>query len=152
MSKSGLLFEQKINLEKIEKIDYLYLKKKKFNNLMNLKYHIPKENLYREPDAVFINEKLKIIYIIEIKFQKVEGSVDTKLWASVAIRDIYIKNLTGFIIRYSLCVNNYFKNKFIQEKKFIDLNEYLEQNNIKIFYGDDENCLDKIKEWISIIY
>jgi len=36
-----------------------------------------------------------------------------------------------------------------KDKKYIILKRILEENNIKVFYGDDENYYDKLDYWIA---
>lgn len=55
-----------------------------------------------------------------------------------------------FIIEYSLCVNNFLKNKLISnDNKYLILNIILKENNINIFFGDDNNYIQKINDWIN---
>jgi hypothetical protein len=146
----GHLFEKKTKINKKLPKSIKMCEKREFNKLMFLDYGIPKMNLYREPDIAFIDTKKNSIKILEKKFQTVEGSADTKLWAGVAIRDIYKKNLWGFDeVDYAFCLSNYFKKKFDKEKKYQDLYNYLNDNNVKIFFGDDKEYQNKILKWIK---
>ena len=47
-------------------------------------------------------------------------------------------NNKQFIISYALCINNHLKEKFESKGiKYINIKKILLENNIKLFYGDD---------------
>lgn len=147
-TKTGLLFEKFLNLKTLRVPKHIKVcKKKEFNRILITEYGIPKENLYREPDVAFIDYSNMKIFIIEQKYQQVRGSVDTKLWSSVAFKEIYQKNIYYFNIEYGLYLSSFFINKFENEKKYKDLLEYLTKNKIKIFFEDDKNT--EILKWIK---
>ncbi len=77
------------------------------------KYNI---DLFRICGEAYIIETNKniTIKIIEKKYQEVEGSVETKLWASPSLKREYELVLgIDFDIEYIFCLNKYFKNKFL---------------------------------------
>ena len=101
----------------------------------------------RIPDESFIikNGKNIIINIFEKKYQKVNGSVETKLWASPSLKreyelyftdklSSYFENIT---ITYTLCLSDYFKKRFESEnEKYRLLSKILSEANIKFYYND----------------
>jgi hypothetical protein len=110
----------------------------------------------REPDEAYIikknNDKKIYIKIIEKKEQNVEGSVENKLWCAPSFKREYQLLLgQNFIIDYSFVLSNFFKNKFNDKNntKYITLDKILKENNIKYFFGDDEDYFDKIYEYIN---
>lgn len=81
---------------------------------------------------VILMKKKKNIFIIEKKFQQVNGSVcekiqtaDFKIWQ-------YSRTFPQYNIEYIYCLSNWFKNNCKAEL------EYLEFKNIPVFFGDDE--------------
>ena len=117
------------------------------------KYNI---DVYRKPDEAFIIEAFiiedstkdkVIIKIIEKKNQNVEGSVETKLYASPSLKREYqlMFKDTKYIIEYILCVNTFLYDKInSNHPKYINLNIILSENNIPIFNGNDDNYFVKI--------
>lgn len=79
-----------------------------------------------------------------------EGSVENKLWAGISFKrehELVLGN--GFEIIYGFCVNNFLKSRLLSDKqKYIILNVILDENNIKVLYGDDENYFDTLNVWI----
>jgi hypothetical protein len=54
-----------------------------------------------------------------------------------------------FIIEYAFCLSKFLEDKFESKQiKYINLNKILNEDNVKIFYGDNINYFDKIHEWI----
>lgn len=123
------------------------------NNLkiyMKIKYNI---NLFRFPDEAYVIEFIngkKIVIIIEKKEQNIEGSVETKLWSGPSLKREYEIILGDtFQVYYCFCVNNFFKKKFTSNKtKYNILKTILNENNINILYGDDEDYFKKLKLWL----
>ena len=122
-----------------------------FKIYMKNKYNI---DIFRYPDEAYIieyNTGRTIIKILEKKEQNVEGSVETKLWASPSLKREYELILGNkFEMSYGLCVNKFLQNKFNSNiKKYILLNEILNEHNIIVLFGDDNNYFDKCNEWIN---
>ena len=118
---------------------------------MKNKYNI---DLFRCPDEAFIieyNSGKKVIYILEKKEQNVEGSVETKLWSGPSLKRKYELVLgEDFEVFYGFCVNNFLKTKFISKnQKYIILNKILNENNIKVLFGDDENYFETFDMWFN---
>jgi hypothetical protein len=61
-------------------------------------------------------------------------------------------NAVKFIVEYAFCISKFLQNKFEStDNKYIIIKEILEEDNIKIFYGDDSDYFDKILLWINDI-
>ncbi len=113
--------------------------------------------LFRCPDEAYIieyNENPKIIIkILEKKEQNVPGSVETKLWASPSLKREYELVLGDkFKIYYGLCVNSYLENMFLSistNKKYKILSTILNENDIDVLFGDNEDYFTKIDLWIK---
>ncbi len=128
-----------------------------FKKYMKDKYQI--NNFDRYPDEAYVidyhNGKKIIIKILEKKAQNVEGSVETKLWASPALKreyEIKLKKnkLEHFEVSYGLCLSNFLKEKMTSnEEKYEILNEILNENNIDILFGDDDNYFNTLDMWIN---
>lgn len=115
------------------------------------KYNI---EIFRCPDEAYIieyNTGKKIIKILEKKAQKVDGSVETKMWASPSLKREYELVLgSDFEVHYALCVSEFLQKKLISsEKKFTVLNTIFNENNIAVLFGDDENYFETIDNWVN---
>jgi hypothetical protein len=118
---------------------------------MKNKYNI---ELCRCPDEAYIIEYTngrKVIKILEKKEQKVEGSVETKLWAGPSLKREYELVLGAeFEVFYGFCVSEFLKNKLISDKKkYTILNTILNENNIAVLFGDDENYFETFDTWFN---
>lgn len=122
-----------------------------FKSYMKHKYAI---DVFRCPDEAYIIEYSNgnhVIKILEKKEQNVSGSVETKLWASPALKREYEKVLGDkFEVSYCLCVNSYLQNLLeSSNKKYVILNEILRENKIDVLYGDDDNYNEMFDRWIE---
>ncbi len=111
-------------------------------------------DLFRCPDEAYIieyNNGRRVIKILEKKEQHVDGSVETKLWAGASLKREYEMILgEGFEVIYGYCVNDFLKRKIKSiDKKYVILNKILEENNIEILYGDDDNYFETLDKWIN---
>ena len=51
---------------------------------------------------------------------------------------------------YLFCISKYLQDKLESNKiKYTIMKELMLEDNIKIFYGDDDNYLDIVYEWIN---
>jgi len=115
------------------------------------KYNI---EIIRKPDEAYIIEYtngVKVIKILEKKEQNVEGSVETKLWAGLALKREYELVLgIEFKVVYGFCVSKFLQNKFVSgDKKYMILNQILQENNIAVLFGEDENYFQTLDDWIG---
>ena len=125
------------------------IKQQDFINYMKIKYNITS---HRKPDEAYIIEydDKKILLILEKKNQNVNGSVDIKLWASPSLKREYELTFENFEVQYCLCVSDYLKNKIIQKKNnYKFLVDILNESNINILYGDDNNYFESLDIWID---
>jgi hypothetical protein len=118
---------------------------------MKNKYNI---DLFRCPDEAYIIEYTsgrKVIKILEKKEQNVEGSVETKLWSGPSLKREYELVLGAeFEVFYGFCVNEFLKKKLISnEKKYTILNTILNETNIAVLFGDDENYFETFETWFN---
>jgi hypothetical protein len=118
---------------------------------MKNKYNI---EMFRCPDEAYIIEYTtgkKVIKILEKKEQNVEGSVETKLWSGPSLKREYELVLgSEFEVFYGFCISAFLKNKLISnEKKYVILNTILDENNIAVLFGDDENYFEILDVWFN---
>lgn len=118
---------------------------------MKNKYNI---ELFRCPDEAYIIEYTngrKVIKILEKKEQNVEGSVETKLWSGPSLKREYELILgPEFEVYYGFCVSDFLKNKLTSiQKKYTILNTILNENNISVLFGDDDNYFETLDEWFN---
>jgi hypothetical protein len=137
----------------------IFLLQSGLKTYMKKKYNI---DLFRCPDEAYIIEfhnngngndfqKKNIIKILEKKEQRVDGSVETKLWSGPSLKREYELVLgEGFEVFYGFCVNGFLKNKLVSfEKKYTILKTILNENNIEVLFGDDENYFETLDRWID---
>ena len=118
---------------------------------MKNKYKI---QLFRCPDEAYIieyNTGKKVIKILEKKEQNVNGSVETKLWASPSLKREYELVLGNeFEVHYCLCVSEFLQNLLVSNsKKYLVLNEILSENKIDILFGDEHIYFTLLYNWIT---
>jgi len=118
---------------------------------MKNKYNI---DLFRCPDEAYIIEYKtgkKVIKILEKKEQNVNGSVETKLWASPSLKREYELVLGNeFDVHYCLCVSKFLQNLLVSNsKKYLVLNKILSEQKIDILFGDDETYFEKFDIWFN---
>ena len=94
-----------------------------------MNHSIYKAHGCKKPDECFIELKKKIIFIIEKKFQEVNGSVCEKIQTAPFKRWQYSRTFPGFTVIYIYCLSNWFKENCKAEL------EYLDYNNCPVFYG-----------------
>lgn len=109
--------------------------------------------LCRWPDECYLTvykDGKKTLKILEKKEQRVDGSVENKLWGSVAFKREYEIILgEDFTVEYGLCVNDFLKKRVVSEKqKYVTLLKILAEVNIDVLYGDDDDYFDKLDKWI----
>ena len=96
----------------------------------------------KNPDECYIDELNKILFIIEKKFQKHNGSVcekiqtpDFKIWQ-------YARTFPNYKIIYIYCLSDWFKENCEAEI------EYLNYKNIPYFWGSSKTYKDDIINFI----
>ena len=123
------------------------------NGLKRYMKHKYKIDLFRCPDEAYLIEYesgKKVIKILEKKEQRVDGSVETKLWAGPSLKREYELVLEEFTVCYGFCVNDFLKTKLVSEdKKYTILNKILDESGIKVLFGDDEKYFETMDEWIN---
>ena len=111
-------------------------------------------DLFRNPDEAYIieyNDGRKVIKILEKKAQNVDGSVETKLWSGPSLKreyEIALEEL--FEVDYCFCVSEFLQKKFLSnDKKYVILKKILQECNIPVLFGDDENYFNILDKWIT---
>jgi len=126
---------------------YIHTKQSQLFRYMkdNMNHNIDKGHGCKNPDECFIDEKKKIIFIIEKKFQQVNGSVcekiqtvEFKLWQ-------YNRTFPEYKVVYIYCLSKWFKTNCKAELT------YLKLKKIPVFYGCDINYKKKIINFINQI-
>ena len=104
--------------------------------------NISKAHGCKNPDECFIDEISNIIFIIEKKFQQVNGSVcekiqtpDFKIWQ-------YNRTFPNFKIVYIYCLSDWFIENCKAEV------EYMKYKNIPIFWGNSKTYKQDIVNYI----
>jgi hypothetical protein len=93
----------------------------------------------KEPDEAYIDVNRKIIFIIEKKFQQTPGSVDEKIQTGPFKKLHYSKQFPNYIVNYIYCLSDWFK-----RKEYASVLDYLNENNIPIFWGNDNEYKNDI--------
>ena len=151
-TRTGLVFEERVALKAaFEKLNFkvesgiVYLGKKPVAQLLQ------KHNLYRNlleknninykdiiskkllPDEAVFVEKNKTLYIIEMKFQHIAGSVDEKLQTCDFKNKQYkklVKKL-GFKVKYIYILSDWFK-----QKQYEDVLNYIKDVGSYYFFEE----------------
>jgi hypothetical protein len=136
--------------QKFEDKTIIFTKQSGLKKYMKYKYNI---DLFRFPDEAYIIEYdngNKVIKILEKKEQNVAGSVETKLWAGPSLkREYQIVIGDDFDVVYGFCINNYLKNKLESpQPKYTTLTQILQENEIEVLFGDDDNYMDTLNNWL----
>ena len=110
-------------------------------------------SLFRNPDEAYIIENPKntktIVKILEKKAQTVEGSVETKLWAGTGFKREYEIMLgPSFEVHYAFCVSTFLETRFQTSERFKILKQILDEQNIQILFGDQDNYFSQLDDWI----
>jgi hypothetical protein len=100
--------------------------------------------------------KNKYMKKIMNKNQNCDGSVDEKLKTGKFNKREYELMLNNtkikFDISYSFCVSKFLQNKMESKKnKYINLQKILLEDNIKIFYAENDNYHNVLYNWITMI-
>lgn len=58
----------------------------------------------------------------------------------------------NFNVTYAFCISKYLQDKFESNQiKYKNIRELMNEDNIKIFYGDDNKYFDILFDWIKLI-
>jgi hypothetical protein len=95
------------------------------------------------PDEAYLDTTRKTLYIIEKKFQKGKGSVDEKLQTGPFKKTHYGKLFPNYTVHYIYCLADWFK-----RDEYASVLEYLEENDIPVFWGSDPECKKNIVDFI----
>jgi len=118
-------------------------------------------NIYKKPDEAFVilNNNTFYIKILEKKNQNVEGSVEDKLKTGLFNKKEYEKIfkyeieknniIFNYNISYGFCISKFLQEKFESNKiKYNIIKEIMDEDGIKIFYGDNDNYFDILLNWV----
>jgi hypothetical protein len=153
-TKTGLFFEKRVDIRSLlETLPGYYLNENEvFYNGELVALLVGKHDLYKKflkpsgvnwkeyisrkllPDeAVYVYESNEM-HIIEMKFQKINGSVDEKLQTCAFKKQQYSKLLSplGIKVHYTYLLNDYFKTK----KKYSDVFEYINSSGCNYFFSE----------------
>jgi len=108
----------------------------------NMNNNIHKGHGCKKPDECYISNNKKLIFIIEKKFQQVNGSVCEKIQTSDFKLWQYNRTFPEYKVIYIYCLSSWFKKNCIAEL------EYLEHNKVPVFWGNDVNYKNKIIDFI----
>lgn len=155
-NKYGYYFEYN-NVENNNKI--IYLTQNGFKLYFKEKHNI---HVYKQPDEAFIiisanNYNIKIL---EKKNQNVDGSVEDKLktgqfnkreYEKMIKKEVEDKKIDfNFNISYAFCISTFLQNKFnSMQTKYNIIKEIMLEDDINIFYGEENNYFNQLLEWIK---
>ena len=146
---NGLNYENNNNLNKddLQNMGYIDISKKKFlkyiKNINIMNSNIKNAHGCKEPDECYINIKLKKIYIIEKKFQKVQGSACEKIQTVLFKKWHYENLIKDYNIIYIYCLSDWFYTNCNRELEYLDL------HNIYYFNGNGNNYKNEIINYIK---
>ena len=96
----------------------------------------------KQPDDAYVNNDTKEITFLEKKFQENSGSVCEKIQTAPAKIWNYQLQYPNYTIKYAYVLSDWFKDNCKAEIN------YLENINIPIFWGSDENYKQNIVNFI----
>lgn len=109
----------------------------------------------RNPDGAYIVEHTdgrRVLKILEMKAQSVEGSVDMKLWAGRAIRREYERSWSsgGFEVEYAFTVNGFLQRHFEDPKnaKFSILRDTMAEDGVGLLFRDAPDYIARLDVWM----
>jgi hypothetical protein len=107
-------------------------------------------SMFRHPDEAFIDTQTKDMFIIEMKEQSVQGSVETKLWSAPALKREYELIMNGeYHINYIFCLNSYLYDKLNSNiLKYNILLQIFNEHDIKCYHGKDVN--EAVKKIVNL--
>ena len=149
-NKYGYYFEQ---IEPNTNNKIVYLTQSGFKLYFKQEFNI---DVHKQPDEAFLILKNNIynLKILEKKHQNVDGSVEDKLKTGLFNKKEYekmlnLKNNQIFNVSYAFCVSSFLQSKFQSNNlKYNIMQEIMMEDGIKIFYGEDDNYIDLLFEWI----
>lgn len=141
--------------KKFEDKEVIYATQSGFKTYMECEFNIPKGDISRNPDEVYIIKHNDGISKTEIKFiekkeQNVPGSVEDKLMGGPIFKRVYSRLFgSEFKVDYAFCVNDFLKGK-LQSPKNTILNEIFIEDGIAVLFGDNDNYFESLDAWINI--
>ena len=93
----------------------------------------------KNPDEAYIAPESNRVYIIEKKFQQTSGSVDEKIQTGVFKKYHYGKLFPNYRISYIYCLSDWFR-----KAEYKSVLDYLSENQIPVFWGNDPDYKQKI--------
>ena len=152
-NKKGVYYEYKD-----DNINIIYFKKNSFKLYFEKEFNFQSSAIYRQPDEAYlikINNEY-ILKILEKKNQNVEGSVEDKLKTGAFNRreyELMVNNDTHkFKIGYCFCVSKFLQDKLESDNiKYKNIKKIMEEDKIELLYGDNDNYMNKLCEWIKNI-
>ena len=136
-NRTGLKFENCLRRHQngrtyiINDITFLYLEKGR------LAKYLPKHEYEKDlqPDASYINEETKTIYILEYKNQITPGSTDEKIQTGPFKLKKYAKRYPDYTFYFAYVLSEWWFNR----KDYKDDIEILKESDIEIFWGNTKN-------------
>jgi hypothetical protein len=134
-------------------VEVFYASKKGVVLLLNILFGVA---IYREPDEAFLVHSLEDdtynLYIIEVKNQNRSGSVEDKILAGPVMKRTYQMSVGPEIkVHFAYVLSDYLKTKFASSRpKYTHINRVFMEEDIKLFYGGDQDYFVKLFEWIGI--
>ena len=152
-NRKGIYYEYKD-----DNINIIYFKKNSFKLYFEKEFNII---TYRQPDEAYlikINDYNNFfLKILEKKNQNVDGSVEDKLKTGAFNRREYelminIHENIKFKIIYYFCISKFLQQKLESDNiKYKNIKKIMEEDNIGVLYGDEDNYQDKLCKWIKSI-
>ena len=123
---------------------YNYAKKAGFLRHMGDKVNKDVKSLHgaKQPDEVYVDHSNGNIFIIEKKNQNTSGSKCECIQTAVSKKRNYSRRIPTYNVVYIYCLSSWFKDNCQAEL------DDLEEDNIPVFWGNDENYKRDIIEFI----
>jgi hypothetical protein len=129
-----------------------YVQKKSFKYLIKSLFDV---DMFKEPDEAYLVHNVLDdtyeLWIVEIKNQNREGSVEEKLMTGNVVKRMYETALNNRVkVNYAYSVSNFLKKKLLSNTlKYKILHKLYEEDGIKIFYAEEEDYLKQLNIWLN---
>lgn len=132
----------------------VYVASKK--GFVSLIKHLFNVDICKQPDEAYVihylSDNTYDVKIIEKKNQNTAGSVEEKLMTGNSVRRMYQKFLPNNCnVSYAFCVSNYLKSNINSDTlKYKFIKEIFEEDDTRLFYGEDNDYFHKVSLWIGL--
>lgn len=117
---------------------FTYTKQARLFKTIKINDSVPKAHGCKNPDECYVHKDSKTMFIIEKKFQRVNGSVCEKIQTAAFKKWQYSRTFPEYKIFYIYCLSDWFRKNCLAEL------QYFEATDVPVFWGSDPDYKDSI--------